>query len=132
MKRYLLFAFSDYYPCGGWSDFVKDFDTVDELREYINTGDMPSHDNVQIVDIQDYQLYIPAYPEPTKRKECEPIKMGWVIDTTPIDYPTEAIAEVVEQVGDEYYDNIYDHGLDCGCDRCADNLGEARHNLSRM
>ena len=26
MKRYLVFAFDDYYPCGGWEDFIKDFD----------------------------------------------------------------------------------------------------------
>ena len=26
MKRYLVFAFDQYYPCGGWSDFKGDFD----------------------------------------------------------------------------------------------------------
>lgn len=30
MKRYLLFAGDTYYPSGGWSDFVKDYDTEEE------------------------------------------------------------------------------------------------------
>lgn len=30
MKRYLAFAGNTYYPCGGWGDFVGDFDTITE------------------------------------------------------------------------------------------------------
>lgn len=25
MKRYLVFAYPDYYPCGGMGDFLQDF-----------------------------------------------------------------------------------------------------------
>ena len=28
MKRYLLFGGDDYYPAGGWGDFLGDFDSV--------------------------------------------------------------------------------------------------------
>lgn len=34
MRRYLLFAFAQYYPCGGWSDFEGSFDTVEEARQH--------------------------------------------------------------------------------------------------
>lgn len=30
MKRYLLFAGDNYYPSGGWSDFIGSFDTVEQ------------------------------------------------------------------------------------------------------
>lgn len=29
MKRYLAFAYDQYYPCGGKGDFVGDFDTLE-------------------------------------------------------------------------------------------------------
>lgn len=32
MKRFLVFAGNNYYPGGGWSDFVSAHDTVDEAR----------------------------------------------------------------------------------------------------
>ena len=35
MKRFLLFSGDSYYPSGGWSDFDKDFDTVDEAKSHI-------------------------------------------------------------------------------------------------
>lgn len=31
MKRYLLFSGDIYYPCGGWHDFVGDFETADQV-----------------------------------------------------------------------------------------------------
>ena len=34
MKRYLLFSGNDYYPTGGWGDFVDDFDTIEEAEAY--------------------------------------------------------------------------------------------------
>lgn len=32
MKRFLVFAGSNYYPCGGWSDFVGAYDSLEEAR----------------------------------------------------------------------------------------------------
>ena len=36
MKRFLLFAGEDYYPWGGWRDFVGSFDTAEEAMAVIN------------------------------------------------------------------------------------------------
>ncbi len=33
MKRYLLFCFYNYYPAGGWEDFVGSFDTVAKAKK---------------------------------------------------------------------------------------------------
>ncbi len=33
MKRFLLFAFNDYYPGGGMEDFMGDFDTMEECQK---------------------------------------------------------------------------------------------------
>jgi hypothetical protein len=30
MKRYMLFAGDDYYPAGGWDDFIGSFDSVED------------------------------------------------------------------------------------------------------
>lgn len=35
LKRFLLFAGSNYYPAGGWQDFRGDFDTVEEAKDYL-------------------------------------------------------------------------------------------------
>jgi hypothetical protein len=32
-KRYLLFAGFNYYPCGGWDDFIGSFDTQEEATK---------------------------------------------------------------------------------------------------
>lgn len=33
MKRYFLFAGENYYPSGGFGDFRKDADNIEELKE---------------------------------------------------------------------------------------------------
>lgn len=33
VKRYLVFATMDYYPSGGWGDFVAAFDTIEDARQ---------------------------------------------------------------------------------------------------
>jgi hypothetical protein len=35
MKRFLLFDFPEYYPSGGLSDVVAEFDTEEEAQSYI-------------------------------------------------------------------------------------------------
>lgn len=41
MKRFLLFACDQYYPLGGFDDFVKDFGTLEEAKDWalITRGD---------------------------------------------------------------------------------------------
>jgi hypothetical protein len=48
MKRYLLFAFDDYYPCGGWKDYRGNFDSIVEALE--SALRYHSNDNYQVVD----------------------------------------------------------------------------------
>lgn len=36
MKRYLLFAGDDYYPSGGFEDFITDADSIEELQSLIS------------------------------------------------------------------------------------------------
>lgn len=59
MKRYALFEFDQYYPSGGWSDFVNSFDSVDEAVSFYNLPrpregmkyDTYPADNYQVVDL---------------------------------------------------------------------------------
>ena len=48
MKRYLLFAFSGYYPEGGWNDLQGDYGTLKKAREMV--AKLSGHDWYQIVD----------------------------------------------------------------------------------
>jgi len=58
MKRYLVFAFDEYYPSGGWDDFLKDFDTFGEAKKYIMEEHKKSkRDYYQIVDTQTRRVY---------------------------------------------------------------------------
>ncbi len=35
MKRFLLFSGPQYYPGGGWDDFIDSFDSLEEAQQYI-------------------------------------------------------------------------------------------------
>lgn len=35
MKRFILFAGSEYYPGGGWNDFRGFFDSTEEINQYL-------------------------------------------------------------------------------------------------
>lgn len=49
MKRYLIFSYPEYYPIGGWGDFIIDFNTYDELL--VNgSGIKFSSDTTEIID----------------------------------------------------------------------------------
>ena len=51
MKRYLLFTFQNYYPCGGFEDYINSFDTIEEAYNYwINIPSIDRETNLQIVD----------------------------------------------------------------------------------
>lgn len=49
LKRFLLFCGADYYPSGGWGDFVGDFETMEEALERKN---VINEEWFQIVDIE--------------------------------------------------------------------------------
>jgi hypothetical protein len=63
MKRYLLFTFGNYYPCGGFEDYIDSFNTIEEAFIYWNNIPEIDRDyNCQIVDyttlkiVQEYNL----------------------------------------------------------------------------
>lgn len=52
LKRYLLFAGHNYYPNGGWSDFVCSFDSIEECQKHFDTDDsLYPFEWAQIVDV---------------------------------------------------------------------------------
>jgi len=57
MKRYLVFAYPVYYPGGGWSDFIGDFDSIEDALAH---ADKSSYENREVIDTQtkdDVYLY---------------------------------------------------------------------------
>jgi hypothetical protein len=53
VKRYLVFFYAFYYPCGGWNDFVGSVDTIKEAEELAKKERHdPSGSDFQIVDLQ--------------------------------------------------------------------------------
>lgn len=74
MKRYLLFSGEDYYPIGGWKDFIGDFDSAEEAKSSLPVpGKMVCPDWFHIVDT--YTKTIVAIGE---LKQDGPIAVGWV------------------------------------------------------
>ena len=51
MKKYLLFTFNEYYPCGGFEDYVGAFDSIEEAyNDWNNIPYSKKKCNCQIVD----------------------------------------------------------------------------------
>jgi hypothetical protein len=65
MKRYLVFCGDNYYPCGGWHDFQKGFDTVGEAKDYLLF--LSNYDWFQIVDAE--TMNVVSTKGPRDRKE---------------------------------------------------------------
>ncbi len=58
IKRFLVFAYDDYYPAGGWGDFRGAFDTSEEAMIFCK-NDIAFHcgyDNHDIVDLYGLQF----------------------------------------------------------------------------
>jgi len=47
LKRYLVFAYDNYYPAGGWGDFMGSFDTIEEA---ITKLEKHYYDNCDVID----------------------------------------------------------------------------------
>jgi len=56
MIRYLMFGFDDYYPGGGWNDFLGTFvdgsDIEDVKLEAMRLAVEKRHDYVQVADLK--------------------------------------------------------------------------------
>ena len=56
MKQFLVFAGLDYYPEGGWSDFIGAYDTLDEAKANCPEIDPFTIDWNQIVDLNTHKI----------------------------------------------------------------------------
>jgi len=52
MKRFILFGFNNYYPCGGFDDKIGEYNTLAEIN------DVPYNDYYQIFDCEKRELII--------------------------------------------------------------------------
>jgi hypothetical protein len=58
-KRYIVFAYNQYYPSGGWNDYQGSYETVDEAKaaaKNLREGNFALHgweyEYTQIVDLE--------------------------------------------------------------------------------
>lgn len=84
VKRYLLFAGENYYPGGGWDDYVTDADTVEELRDLLKRmgdSDDSSHDWDwwQIIDIEEGKVVDVKTGDDRTKETFEPLGRWWAI-----------------------------------------------------
>jgi len=56
MKRFLVFAGANYYPRGGWKDFLDSFDTKEESLVALIGAMKDGKDWGQILDTQSGEL----------------------------------------------------------------------------
>src|SRR5580704_12587199 len=65
MKHYLVFIFENYYPSGGWGDFVDSFDTIERAYSEFEgqrakiigrTGSAQTEISGHIIDSQDGEI----------------------------------------------------------------------------
>jgi hypothetical protein len=71
MERYLVFYFEDYYPAGGWNDFKKSFDALDEAHAYVKANTPKSrllYPGYQIIDLATGEE-VPLELEPPLRED---------------------------------------------------------------
>ena len=54
MKRFLLFAFTDYYPQGGMNDFEESFETLEGAKDYYLSDKVSS--NLESCHVYDLEL----------------------------------------------------------------------------
>ena len=58
-KRYLVFGFDEYYPCGGLGDLEGSFDTIEDAIAFIKKGKPLKRLHGEIIYYRSeyYQLY---------------------------------------------------------------------------
>lgn len=64
MKRYLLFAYPEYYPSGGFKDFRNSFNTIEEANaEYRKLRITRDVNEAHIVDCETWQIIKEFYSD---------------------------------------------------------------------
>lgn len=67
MRRFLVFAGSDYYPQGGWDDFICSRPILSEAIFYAKDQLNKSAEWAHVVDFESLQI-VRKYPLPKKTK----------------------------------------------------------------
>jgi hypothetical protein len=61
-KRYFIFAFDNYYPCGGFGDYVFSVDSLEELIEDSNKKDDKEYQTrIDIINSNYYCQYFDSF-----------------------------------------------------------------------
>ncbi len=78
VKRYAIFKYATFYPCGGWNDFICAFQSLEEAQKTINTENVSEDekflrsvdagDHFQIVDLVTLEI-IEGDDDPSGLKE---------------------------------------------------------------
>lgn len=80
MKRWILFEFDDYYPCGGWGDMLGAYDDEDEARAaaIVVTRCDYGHDrgceNRELVDMMTLTV-VAQWRSATTWEDTKPVKL---------------------------------------------------------
>lgn len=56
MKKFMLFIYAKYEAGGGMEDFVKDFDTVEEVDKYLLENPVDMYDYYHLFNSQSRQI----------------------------------------------------------------------------
>lgn len=68
MRRYLAFAFGDFYPSGGMQDLVGSYDNLDDAKERLNNvewgGFHDDHGNGHVFDTQTQKIVFAYINDP--------------------------------------------------------------------
>lgn len=75
MKRYLLFIYECYYPYGGFSDFINDFDSKELALEYakenLHLHTKKDEAYVQIVDLNRRKIVLDRKIQISEKAQIE-------------------------------------------------------------
>jgi hypothetical protein len=59
MKRYIVFMYDNFYPTGGWHDYLGRYDTKEEAKEAgLAAQTKTGRDYVDIVDLETNEIVL--------------------------------------------------------------------------
>ena len=56
--KYLLFAGEDFYPEGGFDDFINTFDSIEDAKEFVDANRGEDYKWAHIVDSKSFKILI--------------------------------------------------------------------------
>jgi len=98
MKRFAVFAFSEYYPAGGWNDLRGVGDTVAEAMQALPSG----YDRFHVVDLSDGTVVAGSLPEASGQPDAvrrRPLQPLYVDKHGTVRFRENAIVEYLIERG---------------------------------